>query len=46
MPELTGFLRRDVTKCRFFDGNWYEKVTRALSGWKNLSDIGQRSDPA
>jgi hypothetical protein len=33
-------------KCRFFDGGWYEKVTQALSGWQNLSDIGCQSDRA
>ena len=43
--SLSGLLGKDVTKCSFFDGGWYERVTQALSGWRNLSDIGASSHP-
>lgn len=39
--ELTGLLNRDVTKCRFFNGGWYEKVVQALPGWQNLNDVSR-----
>ena len=29
----------DVTKCYFFENGWYQKVTQALSYWKNLSEV-------
>ena len=33
------FYGEDITKCRFFENGWYEKVSAALSAWKNLSVI-------
>ena len=33
------FTHEDVTKCRFFEDGWYQKITRALSEWTNLSEI-------
>lgn len=38
--ELTGLTYRDVTKCRFFDDGWYQRIVQALPGWTNLSEIG------
>ena len=38
--ELTGLTCKDVTKCRFFEGGWYQRIARALPGWTNLSEIG------
>ena len=29
----------DITKCAFFEHGWYEKVSQALSDWRNLSAI-------
>lgn len=37
--ELSGLVREDVAKCLFFENGWYQKVTQALSGWTNLSEI-------
>ena len=40
---LTGgkadFMHEDLTSCYFFNNGWYQKVTQALSDWKNLSEI-------
>ena len=33
------FAGEDITKCYFFENGWYEKITRALPGWTNLSEI-------
>jgi radical SAM protein with 4Fe4S-binding SPASM domain len=33
------FTHEDITKCHFFNNGWYQKVTQALSDWKNLSEI-------
>ena len=33
------FAHEDITKCYFFENGWYEKITRALNGWTNLSEI-------
>ena len=38
--ELTGLTCKDVTKCRFFKGGWYQRIVQALPGWTNLSEIG------
>lgn len=38
--ELAGLTRKDVTKCRFFEGGWYQRIAQALPGWTNLSEIG------
>ncbi|WP_248922089.1 SPASM domain-containing protein [Olsenella intestinalis] len=38
--DLSGLTCRDVTKCRYFEGGWYEKIVRSLPGWTNLSQIG------
>ncbi|MBQ9043706.1 MAG: radical SAM protein [Eggerthellaceae bacterium] len=35
------FAHEDVTKCRFFEGGWYQKVTHALSEWTNLSEVAK-----
>ncbi len=37
--DKADFSHEDVFKCYFFENGWYQKVTRALSGWKNLSEI-------
>ena len=37
--EIAGLTREDVTKCRFFEDGWYQKVVQALSGWTNLSEL-------
>ena len=34
------FYGEDITKCKFFENGWYEKVSATLSEWKNLSTIG------
>ena len=33
------FTLEDATKCYFFKNGWYQKVTQALAGWTNLSEI-------
>ena len=38
--EHTGLMCKDVTKCRFFEGGWYQRIIQALPGWTNLSEIG------
>ena len=38
--EIAGLVCKDVTKCRFFEGGWYQRIVRALPGWTNLSEIG------
>ena len=38
--ELTGLTCEDVTKCRFFEDGWYQRIVQALPGWTNLSEIG------
>ena len=38
--ELTGLTCKDVTKCRLFEGGWYQRIVQALVGWTNLSEIG------
>ena len=38
--ELAGLTCKDVTKCRFFEGGWYQKIVQALPEWTNLSEIG------
>ena len=38
--ELSGLTCKDVTKCRFFDDGWYQRIVQALPGWTNLSEIG------
>ncbi len=30
----------DLTKCAFFENGWYEKVSKTLSAWRNLSPVG------
>ena len=37
--EGKSFLREDLTKCYFFENGWYQKITQALSDWKNLSKV-------
>ena len=34
------FCGEDITKCRFFENGWYEKVSETLSEWQNLSRAG------
>ncbi len=38
--ERKDFHGEDLTKCRFFENGWYEKVRDGLSMWKNLSPVG------
>ncbi len=38
--DISGLTCKDVTKCRFFEGGWYQRIVQALSGWTNLSEIG------
>jgi sulfatase maturation enzyme AslB (radical SAM superfamily) len=33
------FYHEDITKCIFFENGWYEKVTDALSEWKNAKPL-------
>ena len=33
------FFGEDLTKCRFFENGWYERVSETLSVWKNRSPI-------
>lgn len=40
--ERRDFLGEDLTKCAFFQNGWYKRVTDALSGWRNLSEIALR----
>ena len=37
------FAGEDITKCYFFENGWYQKITQALSGWTNLSEITDNS---
>ena len=37
--ELSGLTCADITKCRFFEGGWYQRIAQALPGWTNLSKI-------
>ncbi|MBQ6173545.1 MAG: hypothetical protein IJK28_02890 [Clostridia bacterium] len=37
--ERRDWCGEDLTKCVFFGHGWYEKVSRALSDWRNLSVI-------
>ena len=32
-------LGEDLSKCRFFENGWYEKVSDTLSAWKNQSPV-------
>ena len=34
----------DEEKLKDIDGGWYQRITNALSGWTNLSDIGIPAD--
>ena len=43
--EIAGLTCKDVTKCRFFEDGWYQKIVQALPGWTNLSDIGAWGNP-
>ena len=38
--EFTGLTCKDVTKCRFFEDGWYDRIVQALPRWTNLSEIG------
>lgn len=29
----------NLRSCYFFENGWYQKITRTLSDWKNLSEI-------
>ena len=42
--DQADFSHEDVFKCCFFENGWYQKVTQALSGWKNLSEINLQND--
>ena len=33
------FYHEDITKCIFFENGWYEKVTDALSEWRNAKPL-------
>ena len=37
--ERRDWCGEDITKCAFFEHGWYEKVSRALSDWENMSVI-------
>ena len=37
--ERKDFFGEDLTKCRFFENGWYEKVRDTLSDWRNLSPV-------
>jgi len=34
------FNGEDITKCVFFENGWYEKTSKALTEWENLSKLG------
>ena len=36
------FNGEDITKCVFFENGWYEKTSKALAVWNNLSWISMR----
>ena len=38
--ELSGLTCKDVTKCRFFEDGWYQRIVQALPEWTNQSEIG------
>ncbi len=33
------FCGEDLTKCKFFENGWYERVRDTLADWKNLSPV-------
>jgi radical SAM protein with 4Fe4S-binding SPASM domain len=33
------FCGEDLTKCKFFENGWYERVRDTLAEWKNLSPV-------
>jgi len=37
--ERRDWYGEDITKCMFFEHGWYEKVSRTLSDWRNLSPV-------
>ena len=39
------FSHENVTKCYFFENGWYQKITQALSEWKNLTNRARSLQP-
>ncbi len=37
-------LGADYSKCRFFENGWYDRITKTLSGWTNLSPMGTQEE--